>query len=579
MLAVGTVASSLGIGLFAAFPALQLAQRQMVRMAGIETAPILIKEIPGIGLLNPYTYEDEDGGWDGEAMDVQLTPDGGFIIAGSIEKDPAKNTPQPYLLKIYGSNRPTPDALLNKEWSIVVPADGAARSVMPVFNKKDPATRTLESYVIAGHITNGTSLDGFAAQYGINGNPTPRWTKTYGLATDADTVQSIQQVFNDAGEKNGFVLTGFRIEIATRKKLILLIKIDDSGNLDPSWPQNPKSISIGEFGKDVAYAVRQSFTENGAPNGYILAGQTAKTAANLEALALKLTERGELDTTAWPAEGGNPAGIRLFGGEREESFNDVELKYDALGRAVGYIFGGFSKSFNALRPGDASPYLVVLDRRGATLLQKVESMTVSPTYAVEQTFNALHQPNGYILAGKYNFGIPSFDTYGLRMDTAGAYHWRIMSSGMDVDIANAIKQTPDGGFIMVGKTYSRTYIEVPDPKPSNLYVELYGPEPVPPAPELPDSANLPFRRGDANISSGVDLADAVFTLAGLFLGGPQPACEDAADSNDSGNLDLADPVFTLSYLFLGTGELPPAPGPVTKGPDPTEDPLTCGQYP
>jgi len=73
----------------------------------------------------------------------------------------------------------------------------------------------------------------------------------------------------------------------------------------------------------------------------------------------------------------------------------------------------------------------------------------------------------------------------------------------------------------------------------------------------------------------LDISDAVFTLALLFLGGPGPACPDAADSNDSGDIDISDAVYTLAYLFVG-GPAPPPPGPIEPGPDPTDDPLPYG---
>lgn len=83
-----------------------------------------------------------------------------------------------------------------------------------------------------------------------------------------------------------------------------------------------------------------------------------------------------------------------------------------------------------------------------------------------------------------------------------------------------------------------------------------------------------FRRGRANPDCRVDLADAVFTLAWLFLGGPEPGCMDATDANDDGVVNLADAINTLNYLFLG-GAAPPRPGPDALGCDPTEDALGC----
>ena len=59
-------------------------------------------------------------------------------------------------------------------------------------------------------------------------------------------------------------------------------------------------------------------------------------------------------------------------------------------------------------------------------------------------------------------------------------------------------------------------------------------------------------------------------LASLFQGGEEPPCDDAADANDDGDLNIADPVFVLNYLFA-SGPAPNAPGPVSSGPDPTDD--------
>jgi hypothetical protein len=79
-----------------------------------------------------------------------------------------------------------------------------------------------------------------------------------------------------------------------------------------------------------------------------------------------------------------------------------------------------------------------------------------------------------------------------------------------------------------------------------------------------------FRRGDSNASGDLNITDGVFVLNYLFLGGPEPPCQDAADSDDNGQLNITDGVRILNYLFLG-GPAPPAPGPDSCGPDPTSD--------
>lgn len=82
-----------------------------------------------------------------------------------------------------------------------------------------------------------------------------------------------------------------------------------------------------------------------------------------------------------------------------------------------------------------------------------------------------------------------------------------------------------------------------------------------------------FVRGDSSADGRVNLSDALYTLNHLFRGGPDFACEDAADVDDDGSVGLTDAVFLLGHLFLGS-ETPPPPYPEC-GIDPTEDDLGC----
>ncbi len=85
-----------------------------------------------------------------------------------------------------------------------------------------------------------------------------------------------------------------------------------------------------------------------------------------------------------------------------------------------------------------------------------------------------------------------------------------------------------------------------------------------------------FRRGDVDADGTPTITDAISVLNFLFLGGPGPACPDAADADDSGTLAITDPIRILGYLFLGSAE-PPSPGANTCGPDPTSDNLEACQ--
>jgi hypothetical protein len=62
---------------------------------------------------------------------------------------------------------------------------------------------------------------------------------------------------------------------------------------------------------------------------------------------------------------------------------------------------------------------------------------------------------------------------------------------------------------------------------------------------------IPFIRGDANGDGQVNLADAVYLVNWLFIGGPPPEPMEAGDANCDGGVDLADAVYIINYLFIG----------------------------
>lgn len=88
---------------------------------------------------------------------------------------------------------------------------------------------------------------------------------------------------------------------------------------------------------------------------------------------------------------------------------------------------------------------------------------------------------------------------------------------------------------------------------------------------------IEFRRGDVNGDGSLDISDPISNLSFQFIGNFEPGCEDALDTDGSDTIDVSDPVFNLTYLFTG-GAAPPAPGPLSCGPDPTDDGLTCDSY-
>ncbi len=95
----------------------------------------------------------------------------------------------------------------------------------------------------------------------------------------------------------------------------------------------------------------------------------------------------------------------------------------------------------------------------------------------------------------------------------------------------------------------------------------------------PGGVGPQFRRGDMDDNGLMNITDAVFLLNGLFGGGPNYTCAEAADADDDGKINLTDAVFVLNRLF-GGGPVPPDPGPVNCGPDRGGSPadLGCDAY-
>lgn len=69
-----------------------------------------------------------------------------------------------------------------------------------------------------------------------------------------------------------------------------------------------------------------------------------------------------------------------------------------------------------------------------------------------------------------------------------------------------------------------------------------------------------FIRGDKNEDGLCNVADGIWILNELFLGGPGSSCAASGDANGDGSYDQSDAVFILNYRFLG-GAAPSAPFP------------------
>ncbi|MBI4685607.1 MAG: choice-of-anchor D domain-containing protein [Nitrospirae bacterium] len=134
---------------------------------------------------------------------------------------------------------------------------------------------------------------------------------------------------------------------------------------------------------------------------------------------------------------------KTFGGTSSEWFSSAQQTSD-----WGYIVAGGTYSYGA---GYNDLWILKLDSSANTQWQKTYGGT-SADYA-----NSIHQTSdgGYIVSGATgSSGAGSYDAWVLKLDANGNVQWQKTYGGSNLDFAESIQQTVDGGYIVVGETYS-----------------------------------------------------------------------------------------------------------------------------
>ena len=157
-----------------------------------------------------------------------------------------------------------------------------------------------------------------------------------------------------------------------------------------------------------------------------------------------------------PAQPGPPDTLwtRTFGGDSTEHAYAVEQTSDG-----GYIITGYSMSFGG---GANKTYLIRTDHSGDTLWTKAYTISrVNYPYDVKETIDGGFIIVGYKIIGSYR------DLFLLKVDSLGNQEWERFYGGSDHDVGHQVLLTPDGGYIAFGYTYS---FGIGTPSNSNFYL-------------------------------------------------------------------------------------------------------------
>ena len=324
------------------------------------------------------------------AQSVRQTADGGYIIAGFTWSYGAGSADF-YVVKT--------DSGGNEVWTRTYGGpefDGAA-AVLQDFDC---------GYVIAGDISSGGVNDIYLVKTDANGDSL--WAMTYG-GPGADICYSAQQTFD-----SGFVLAGYTTSFGSGQQQVYVIKTDADG--DTLWT----STYAGIRGAD-ARSIGQT-----ADSGYIIAGNMDD-----DAFIIKTDARGVMQ---W---------IRTYGGGEPDYARSVQQTADG-----GYILTGSTYSFGA---GEHDVYLVKTRADGDTLWTRTfGDADQDYGWSVVQTIDG-----GYVIASTTAPWGPGYDDIILiKTDSCGDTCWTRTLGGDSEDLAYAVQQTVDGGYVLAGSTTS-----------------------------------------------------------------------------------------------------------------------------
>ena len=339
-------------------------------------------------------------------MSVAETSDSGYIACGSTAPSDSVYDAV-WLVKT--------DRLGKKTWerTFGVQSSSEGRSVQQTFDG---------GYIIGGSTLVGhDSTDVWLIKTDSQGNEV--WDKKFGK-TDCNVGNSAQQASD-----GGYVIAGYYTRHdGPGNRDAWLVKTDSSGN--EVWDK-----AFGGPGTDVGNPVQETeghSVQQTSDGGYIIAGSTVPPGEGSDDVFLVKTDAS-----------GNKAWDKAFGGPNIDMGSSVQQTSDG-----GYIVAGLTCSYGG---GDEDAWLIKTDASGLKVWDRKFSGTADDAFAsVRQTSDG-----GFIAVGcTGSSGSGGRDIWLVKTDRSGNKVWDRTFGGIHDDWGSSVRQTSDGGYVVLGATNS-----------------------------------------------------------------------------------------------------------------------------
>ncbi|MCP4633186.1 MAG: T9SS type A sorting domain-containing protein [candidate division Zixibacteria bacterium] len=265
------------------------------------------------------------------------------------------------------------------------------------------------SYIVGGTTWSGdeTEFDAYLLKLDENGDII--WTNTFGVE-EGEFIYSMVEASD-----GGYVVAGM-IGSTVDWRNAYIVKVDNEG--DTVW-----STTYPGSRNAVAHYINRT-----SDGGYVVTGKQIVVGRNWEVFILKLSQDGAHE---WS---------NLFGGSNADEGHCIQQTADG-----GYIIGGLTNSFGA---GSGDHYLIKTDGAGDLVWSQTYGReSFDAAYAVAQT-----PDGGYIIAGSINN--PDHGIYAVKTNPFGDTLWtRTYTRNTDIDICTSLDLTSDGGYIFGGYSH------------------------------------------------------------------------------------------------------------------------------